>query len=250
MPHRIAFRADDFGLCPSVNRGIVHAVQHGVVKNVSMQANGLAVRHAAKLVRTQMPDVCLGVHVSLNCEWVRQELRPILPAKTVPSLVDQRGVFLPTPNDLHQRKASVQEMLMETSRQIARFHRLGLSPRYMDAHMGVSWVHDWSDPHFSRRLKDGLLDLCRAFKLLWVDDIPSMPLTDNLVKERIANNATLVRVVTHPANDEPDLRLFAQPNVPADSVAAERNGDRLKLCSPQLLDAIKDGRIESVAFVD
>jgi len=258
MNNAIAFRADDFGLCEAVNFGVAETVtsgaNRGVVKNVSMQANGLAAEHAARLVRELMPGVCLGVHVSLNCEWTTHEIRPVLPASAVGSLVDSRGVLLASPMFLHERKASVAEMLLEAAAQIARLHELGLRPRYMDAHMGVSWLHDWDDPAFTRRLEHGLRDLCSATGLRWIDDVPGIGLTTDLVEKRLENPSPVVRVVGHPAlsshGGDLQMRSFAQANQTGEDVAAERDSDRRMFTSDWLTKAVEDGTIRSVAFVE
>jgi predicted glycoside hydrolase/deacetylase ChbG (UPF0249 family) len=59
--------ADDFGLSPGVNRGVVRARDHGVVTSASLMVRWPAAREAATYARDR-PDFSLGLHVDLG-EW-------------------------------------------------------------------------------------------------------------------------------------------------------------------------------------
>ncbi len=69
--------ADDFGLSAGVNRGIVHAHEHGVVTSASLMVRGASAHDAVALSRSH-PDLSVGIHIDLGCwhfldgEWVEQ----------------------------------------------------------------------------------------------------------------------------------------------------------------------------------
>jgi chitin disaccharide deacetylase len=68
MSERILIvNADDFGLAPSVNRGIVAAHERGVVTSTSLMVRGAAAAQAADSARAH-PELNVGLHVDLY-EW-------------------------------------------------------------------------------------------------------------------------------------------------------------------------------------
>ncbi len=84
---RLIINADDFGLAPGVNAGVLEAIAAGVVTSISVMVNTPAfadgMRALAKLSRP--PSV--GLHLNLTAGT------PLSAAADVPSLVDPRGRF-------------------------------------------------------------------------------------------------------------------------------------------------------------
>jgi chitin disaccharide deacetylase len=78
--------ADDFGLSPGINRGIIEAHRDGIVTSASLMAVGDAFDEAVTLAR-EHPGLSLGVHLTL-IEGV-----PVLPPQMIPSLVASDGRF-------------------------------------------------------------------------------------------------------------------------------------------------------------
>ena len=64
---RLIVNADDFGLAPSVNRGIARAHREGVVTSTSLMVRGVAAEEAAESARA-LPALAVGLHVDLH-EW-------------------------------------------------------------------------------------------------------------------------------------------------------------------------------------
>ena len=86
-PYRaIIFNADDFGLSPGLNAGIVQAHRYGVVRSASLMVAAPAFAEAVDLARAH-PELDLGIHLALTA------VRPVLPARSVASLVDRDGRF-------------------------------------------------------------------------------------------------------------------------------------------------------------
>src|SRR2546421_12651751 len=63
--------ADDFGLSPGVNRGIIKAHEQGIVTSASLMVRWPAAGAAAVYSR-EHPGLSIGLHVDLG-EWVFRE---------------------------------------------------------------------------------------------------------------------------------------------------------------------------------
>src|SRR5229473_4216632 len=63
----LIFNADDFGLSPGVNRGIIEAHEHGIVTSASLMVRWPAAAEAAAYGR-ERPNFGVGLHVDLS-EW-------------------------------------------------------------------------------------------------------------------------------------------------------------------------------------
>jgi predicted glycoside hydrolase/deacetylase ChbG (UPF0249 family) len=76
--------ADDFGLTPGVCQAILRAGKYGIVTSTSALANGPAITDAAGSLRDS--GLGVGAHLALVGHQ-----GPVLEAREVPTLVDQRG---------------------------------------------------------------------------------------------------------------------------------------------------------------
>src|SRR5512135_2580948 len=63
--------ADDFGLSPGVNRGILEAHRHGIVTSASLMVRWPAARAAVDAARAH-PALGIGLHVDLG-EWIYRD---------------------------------------------------------------------------------------------------------------------------------------------------------------------------------
>jgi chitin disaccharide deacetylase len=109
--------ADDFGLSPGVNRGIIRAFEQGVVTSASLMVRWPAAADAAVYARTHQ-RLSVGLHVDL-CEWV---------------YVDEtwRAAYEVVPLDNAALVAA------EVARQLETFRRLmGSNPTHLDSHQHV-----------------------------------------------------------------------------------------------------------------
>lgn len=113
-PRYLIVNADDFGQSRGVNRGIIHAHEHGIVSSASLMVRWPAAVEAAAYARSR-PALGVGLHVDVH-EWTyrRGRWRPLY--EVVPL------------DDLE----AVQE---ETLRQVGTFRRLvGRDPTHLDSH--------------------------------------------------------------------------------------------------------------------
>jgi hopanoid biosynthesis associated protein HpnK len=83
---RLIVSADDFGLSPGVNAGILVAHREGILTDASLMVNGAAFAEAVELARAT-PTLSVGLHLVLV------QGRATLRAAELPTLVDRAGMF-------------------------------------------------------------------------------------------------------------------------------------------------------------
>jgi chitin disaccharide deacetylase len=128
---RLIVNADDFGLTTGVNRGIVHAFQHGIVTSASLLVTGSAFEDAVALAQ-DFPALDVGLHLALV------EERAVLGRESLPTLVDEAGRFPRTKSEFFKRailgRIRWDEVEREIAAQIARFQETGLRLSHLDSH--------------------------------------------------------------------------------------------------------------------
>ena len=128
---KLIVRADDFGMCHSVNDGILRAFTEGIVTQASVMVPCPWFTEAAAMARTHAIPV--GVHQTLTCEWDFLRWRPLTDG---PSLTGPDGTFLRSvaeARDAIGHAEAVEELLA----QIGRFTAEDLTLDYLDVHMGA-----------------------------------------------------------------------------------------------------------------
>lgn len=109
--------ADDFGLSPGVNAGIIAAHEGGIVTGASLMVRGQAAEAAAAYARAR-PQLSVGLHLDL-AEWAYRGAAWVKLYEVVP------------PDDAAAVRA-------EIARQLATFRRLmGRGPTHLDSHQHV-----------------------------------------------------------------------------------------------------------------
>ena len=128
---RLIVNADDWGLTPGVNRGIVRAFQHGIVTSASLLVTGSAFEDAVALAR-DLPALNVGLHLALV------EEQAVLPPEALPTLVDKTRRLPGTKGEFFKRallgRISWDEVEREIAAQIARFQQTGLRLSHLDSH--------------------------------------------------------------------------------------------------------------------
>ncbi len=106
--------ADDFGHSSPVNRGVMHAHEHGIVTSASLMVRWPAAVEAAEYAKSR-PGLVLGLHLDFG-EWVYKD-------------ENWTPVYNVVPLD------EVTALRNETSRQLAVFRILtGRDPSHIDSH--------------------------------------------------------------------------------------------------------------------
>ncbi len=128
---RVIFNADDFGLCASINTGVIAAHERGVVKSASLIATGGAFEEAAEYARTH-PALDTGLHLAL-CDG-----RPVCDPAQVRSLVDADGRLPKDYAAFWQRwltgRIAPGEVAAELRAQMKKASDAGLRITHLDSH--------------------------------------------------------------------------------------------------------------------
>jgi hopanoid biosynthesis associated protein HpnK len=134
MNRSAIINADDFGLSPGVNRGIIEAFREGVLTSTTMLINLDYFEDAVRLAR-ENPDLPVGIHLSLL--WGK----PVTDPAEVPTLVERDGSFprsLATLGARHLSGRLAREQVdLEFRNQIRTFLEAGLTPTHVDTHKHI-----------------------------------------------------------------------------------------------------------------
>lgn len=131
QPQRsLIVNADDFGLTPGINRGVIGAFENGILTSASLMVRAPACREAAAFAMANT-RLSVGLHVDL-CEWECQDEEWKILYEVVPV-------------------ADANAVAGEVERQLAAFRDfVGRDPTHLDAHQHV---------HHSEPLRSILLRL-------------------------------------------------------------------------------------------
>ncbi|BFH62996.1 carbohydrate deacetylase [Paenibacillus azoreducens] len=124
MSRQVIINADDFGLSPAVNSGIVKAYQAGGITSTSMMVNMPGFGDALRLARL-LPGLGVGLHFNLTYGV------PVSDPGSVPSLVRPDGSFHDVKSICNRDVADVEK---ELEAQWQRFVETSLFPTHLDSH--------------------------------------------------------------------------------------------------------------------
>ena len=151
---RLIVNADDYGLTPGVNAGILEAHRQGIVTSTTLMVNMSAAEEAMRQA-ADCPTLGVGIHLTLTAGHAV--------SNEVPSLVDRAGRFW---NVRHLTQfARPDDIRRELVCQMERFLSFGRMPTHIDSHHHV---------HADPVVLPIILDLARAYGLP-VRNVPVSP---------------------------------------------------------------------------
>lgn len=245
---RLIVNADDFGLSPGVNAGIVTAYMDGIVRSATVMVNQPAADEAYALARAH-PGLGVGIHFTLTGG------RPV--ADGVDSLTGPDGAFLKMPE--LAEAARPEHIRRELEAQLELFLASGLCPTHFDSHHHVCGLLPAAG--------DVMLDLAAAHgvPVRNLDPTEHGPIRDRGIAttdafdygfygwDAIGVDALLERLaalgpgttelMSHPAFVDEGLRQRS-------SYAEQRATELATLTDPRVLAFVREAGIELVSYRD
>jgi len=126
--------ADDLGLAHSENAATIQAITNGVVNSTSIMMPCAWATEAGEMV-ADLPDLDIGIHITLTNEWHTYKYGPIASKSKVPGLVGPDGFMYKDCASVAQN-ASPEEVEKEMRAQIEAAINIGIQPTHLDSHMG------------------------------------------------------------------------------------------------------------------
>jgi chitin disaccharide deacetylase len=130
---RLILHCDDLGLSQGINEAACQAFEAGHITSGSVMAVCRRFDEIARYGRSR-PDLDLGVHLTLTCEWRRNRWGTCAPPERVPSLLDADGSMWPDVESLIAH-AKPDEVALELVSQVKAVIGAGLAPTHLDTHM-------------------------------------------------------------------------------------------------------------------
>jgi len=237
MNRQVIINADDFGLSPAVNRGIIEAFKAGGITSTSLMVNMPGFDDAVQLAHSY-PDLSVGLHFNLTYG------RPVSDPASVPSLVKEDGAFH---GEAIARTWDSRDVSRELTAQWNRFVKTGLHPTHLDSHHLLHQHHPEIYKVMAHKAYKEGVPLRRVQISHSLNDVPSPRMTDYILldfyggdegRQRLRQHLLSIQegvteIICHPGyvDDtllehstwieirEQELALFANPEV-ANTLAA------------------------------
>lgn len=130
----LIIHADDIGMAHSENVATIHAIKTGVVNSTSIMMPCAWSTEVGELIK-DMPNLDIGVHITLTNEWHTYKWGPVASKSEVPGLVGPDG-FMYKDCASVAKNASPEEVETEMRAQIEAALKIGIKPTHLDSHMG------------------------------------------------------------------------------------------------------------------
>jgi len=244
---RLLVKADDYGFTDAVSVGILLAHKNGIVKNTAMMVNMPAAVNGAQWIKA-FPELCLGLHTNIVVGL------PCADPEKIPGLLREDGHFVSSKIRREQLAQgldpfSEEEIFIECDAQVDRFIQLnGKLPEYIEGHAVGS-----------PRMQEAILRVAkkRGIKILphhqpaawvmpqWGNNNYDFYKTGRPLHEYFTQvldlSAELNLFVAHPGFVDHDLMQWSSLNI-------ERTLDYALLTDPQVIQYLKDKKIDLISF--
>ncbi|MEF3274182.1 MAG: ChbG/HpnK family deacetylase [Chloroflexus sp.] len=130
---QLIITADDYGLCPEVNRAIEECLAAGALRATCVMTNQQAYTDAAHL-RQRFPHASVGIH------WTLTFGRPAAPPAQIPDMLAADGRMWPAP-EFRRRwlvgRIAPEQVRIELQAQYERFVAVAGQPDFWNTHQNI-----------------------------------------------------------------------------------------------------------------
>lgn len=185
---KLIINADDFGLAPGVNRGIIDAAKDGIVTSTSVMVTAPYVTQAVDLLAQANVSMGMGLHIVLNGDLPTFSKSPRFTSPTG---------YLPLPEwDASDEDDFLTEMRYEIRSQFETFIRLtGMKPDHLDSHHNICFKQPLLKRITFELLSDYQIPIRDPSKNDWlnhaIDGEPDDPLSAELRAAKVKVARTL-----------------------------------------------------------
>ncbi|GAA0410366.1 carbohydrate deacetylase [Paenibacillus motobuensis] len=187
MNRQVIINADDFGLSPGVNRGIIEAFKAGGITSTSLIVNMPGFDDAVQLARSY-PDLSVGLHFNLTYG------RPVSDPASVPSLVKEDGAFH---SEAIERIWDSRDVSRELKAQWDRLVKTGLRPTHLDSHHLLHQHHPTIYKVMAQKAYNEGISLRRLQISHSLSDAPVPRMTDYILLDSYAGDEGRKRLRQH-----------------------------------------------------
>jgi predicted glycoside hydrolase/deacetylase ChbG (UPF0249 family) len=260
----LILNADDFGMCHDQNEGVMTGLKDGLFTSSTILVTCPWFEEAAAFAR-KTPSADLGVHLTLTAEWDSYKWGPVLGARAVPSLVDERGYLWQTVAQVYEH-AHLDEAEAELRAQIEKAVAAGIDITHLDSHMGTLQLRADYHEIYARLANEyrvpirlasrrrmgtdgmgGILDMLNAFGIVTPDHLifygPSkVEETESYWTKLLRSLLTgVTEILCHPAIARDELKSCARD-------AFQREADLRYFTSDKTRKMIADEGVELAGF--
>lgn len=228
-------RGDDFGLCHAANQAVCEAFETGLLTCTSLVVITPWLAEAVQLAHAY-PEWEIGLQFVLDCPTVGYRWGPVSGSRTVPSLVEPAGTFLPSLADAAQPA----EITRELEAQVERAQSCGIRPAYL-VYAGADHPAVGATlQQLSERLGVPVWTTAWGVQPLALAEFGTRAIQEALAA--LKPGAYLWR--THPLHASPEVwALWADPEI-----AAARYAESVALCSPEIRALLEQRGLEQISF--
>jgi len=246
---KLIINADDLGLTPGCNAGIVRALTQGVVSDTTLMINTDYAQAAVELLK-KSGIAQVGLHLNLTFG------APVSPVGEVASLVDEDGRFF---RKIARSVAGLnpREVEKELRAQVAKFRAAGLGLTHLDSHHHahtypeitatvIALAAELKVPlrQTSAILREKIMSAGVATSEYFSPDFYDKGATaENLEKIIGGYSSGTLEIMCHPAEAEKLIYEISDYN-------ACREKELAILTSPALKDLLKKSGIQLVSFAE
>ena len=249
---RLVVRCDDFGFTHASNMALQRLLDVHAITAASVIVNTGWLDETVEILKKH-PEVSVGVHVCLNSEWVPYKWGPVLPAKEVPTLVDEWGHFFGTRKDMMDHQPDLEQLEREIRAQVDLAIRKGLNLSYMDHHMSAAVTTPEMRERFVKVAKEKKLGISRWFGEIQGPLVYSIEpakkldfLLDGLEK---IDKPGVYLIVCHTLVKTPEVEVLHDLNASGPKNMADyRQAELDMLCSPRFNEILEKKKIELVGY--